>query len=194
MPDQAANSVNFILVISSTSGPPTLVFHSLGRQNPVVFTREVHLPPFFAKMMFTFALLALLASQETLAAPVAASYHPTKRLDVNKVLAAVLGSLPIGSTVNDLQSTLTSTEQDIADKLDVNVTQNAGAACADVTILFARGTDDPGNVGLMTGPAFFDAVKGQLKDKSLAVQGTNNYGANIDGFLKGGDKNGSQQL
>lgn len=145
-------------------------------------------------MKSTTALLALLAAQTTLAAPVTTVSKPRKRLDVDKLLAAVLSSFPIGSAVKDLQSTLTSTQQDIADRLDVDTTRNASAGCADVTILFARGTDDPGNVGLLTGSPFFDAIQAQLEGKSLAVQGTNNYAASIDGFLNGGDKTGSQQL
>lgn len=83
--------------------------------------------------------------------------------------------MPVMMIVDDLQSTLVNSLQDVADSLDIDTTQNAGAACAEVTILFSRGTDEPGNVGVLTGPAFFDAVQEKLGGQGrVAVQGTNN--------------------
>lgn len=61
--------------------------------------------------------------------------------------------------------------------------------CAGMTILFARGTTEPGNVGLLAGPPFFDQVKA-MTGGDVAVQGID-YPADIPGFLAGGDKNGS---
>ncbi|KAJ2984047.1 hypothetical protein NQ176_g241 [Zarea fungicola] len=55
--------------------------------------------------------------------------------------------------------------------------------CADVTLIFARGTCDPGNVGVLVGPPFFQAVSGAIGSKSLHVQG-DAYPASVDGYLK----------
>lgn len=69
-----------------------------------------------------------------------------------------------------------------------------GAACSDMTIIFARGTTEPGTVGVLAGPPFFDAVKAQLgSSATLSVQGVD-YPADIPGFLEGGDKAGSQTM
>lgn len=67
--------------------------------------------------------------------------------------------------------------------------------CSDLTLLFARGTTEPGNVGLLAGPPFFQAVANALSTSgsSLAVQGVD-YGATIAGFLEGGDPVGAATL
>lgn len=70
----------------------------------------------------------------------------------------------------------------------------ARAACSDMTIIFARGTTEPGTVGLLAGPPFFNAVTSQLGGKAtLTTQGVD-YPANIAGFLAGGDPAGSQTM
>ena len=49
-------------------------------------------------------------------------------------------------------------------------TSNELGECAPVTAIFARGTIEPGNIGLLAGPPFFDVLSAQLGDK-LGVQG-----------------------
>ncbi|GJC99383.1 cutinase [Colletotrichum higginsianum] len=44
-------------------------------------------------------------------------------------------------------------------------------ACADLTVVFARAATELGNIGLLTGPPFFDALKEQIRGKSVAIQG-----------------------
>ena len=68
-----------------------------------------------------------------------------------------------------------------------------GTPCRAVTVLFARGTTEPGNVGTLAGPPFFQALAGDIGASNLAVQGVN-YGATIAGFLEGGDPAGSTLL
>ena len=43
--------------------------------------------------------------------------------------------------------------------------------CKPVTIIFARGTLELGNIGLLAGPPFFDALAGIIGDDKMAVQG-----------------------
>ena len=43
--------------------------------------------------------------------------------------------------------------------------------CKPVTVVFARGTLELGNVGLLAGPPFFDALAGLIGRDNLAVQG-----------------------
>lgn len=60
-------------------------------------------------------------------------------------------------------------------------------------MIFARGTTEPGNVGLVAGPPFFDALSQMMGADQVTVQGVD-YGASIEGFLVGGDQAGSQKM
>jgi cutinase len=70
-----------------------------------------------------------------------------------------------------------------------------GSACRDVSLIFARGTTSPGNVGEAgsEGPTFFNAVASRVGAARLAVQGVN-YSASILGFLSGGDAAGGTTM
>ncbi|KAF7194051.1 Cutinase [Pseudocercospora fuligena] len=76
-----------------------------------------------------------------------------------------------------------------------STTQNQlfdGTPCRAITIIFARGTFEAGNVGTLTGPPFFQAVS-DLTGGNVAVQGVD-YPANVFGFLGGGDSDGLQKM
>jgi hypothetical protein len=64
-----------------------------------------------------------------------------------------------------------------------------GTPCKALTVLFARGTDSPGNVGSSTGPPFFQAIASLIGADKIAVQGID-YPATILGFELGGDNAG----
>ena|SRR5438105_1576215 len=68
-----------------------------------------------------------------------------------------------------------------------------GTPCKPVTVIFARGTTSPGNVGESTGPPFFKAIANLTGAANLAVQGVD-YPASILGFLQGGDGPGSTTM
>jgi Cutinase len=65
--------------------------------------------------------------------------------------------------------------------------------CQRVTVIFARGTVELGNVGALAGPPFFNALEAMLGAQSVAVQGVD-YKANIPGYLEGGDPAGAANL
>ncbi|KAF7332463.1 Carbohydrate esterase family 5 protein [Mycena kentingensis (nom. inval.)] len=67
------------------------------------------------------------------------------------------------------------------------------AACADVMVVFARGTTEPAPIGTVAGPPLQRALKSALGGKSLSFQGVD-YPANVAGFLQGGDRAGSQTM
>ena len=71
----------------------------------------------------------------------------------------------------------------------------AANTCNGITVLFARGTTESGNVGTLTGPPFFQALASAAPGGAdgLTVQGVD-YAADIPGFLEGGDPAGSQTL
>lgn len=64
--------------------------------------------------------------------------------------------------------------------------------CKGMTVIFARGTTEAGNVGSIAGPPFFQALSSKVGG-DLAVQGVE-YPADIPGFLAGGDANGSKTM
>jgi cutinase len=69
-----------------------------------------------------------------------------------------------------------------------------GGACKAMTVLFARGTTETGNMGTIAGPPFVSAI-GQMMGgaANIAVQGIE-YPADIPGFLAGGDAGGSKLM
>lgn len=97
------------------------------------------------------------------------------------VLALASGALasPIAARAGNLAST---TQDDLQD-----------GNCAQNIIVFARGTTEPGNVGRLAGPPFFQALAQQVGADNVAVQGVD-YPADIPGFLAGGDADGSKTM
>lgn len=132
------------------------------------------------------------------AVPVAqnASTNSDSSNPFNALLAEAANLPGIGTAITDISGALTTFEAGAAAALDIQTTQNdltAGAGCKDMTVIFARGTTEPGNVGLFTGPPFFDALTSMLGANSLAIQGVD-YSASVEGFLEGGDSTGSQAM
>jgi Cutinase len=112
---------------------------------------------------------------------------------INSLLAGV-GMVPIiGASVTAISDVLTTFEAGLAASLNVDTTQNGAAGCKDMTVIFARGTTESGNVGLLTGPPFFDALSAMIGADSMEVLGVD-YPASIEGFLQGGDATGSQTM
>jgi cutinase len=71
-----------------------------------------------------------------------------------------------------------------------------GTACRAVTVIWARGTTQEGNVGTpdSEGPTFFNALASRLGGTSrLAIQGVT-YSASVLGFLAGGDAAGATTM
>lgn len=72
-------------------------------------------------------------------------------------------------------------------------TSNGTMPCTTMTIIFARGTTEPGNVGVLAGPPFFEQVRAMMPPGTVTVQGID-YPADISGFLAGGSVAGSQKM
>jgi len=136
-----------------------------------------------------FFLLAVILPIVVFGAPISIRQDTTH---LNRILVAV-GNLPgVGESVTAISGVLTSFEAGLATTLKVDTSED-NTACAAMTVIFARGTTEPGNVGILTGPPFFDALQSMMGNKAVAVQGVN-YPASIEGFLKGGDATGSQTM
>ncbi|PPQ99216.1 hypothetical protein CVT24_009235 [Panaeolus cyanescens] len=67
------------------------------------------------------------------------------------------------------------------------------ATCADVTVVFARGTFETAPIGTVVGPPFEAALLSALGSKSLNFEGVN-YAASLQGFLEGGDPQGAATM
>lgn len=96
-------------------------------------------------------------------------------------------AIPTAAIITPRASNLASTSQN-----DLQGGANANN-CAQNIVIFARGTTEPGNVGTLTGPPFFQALAQQVGADNLAIQGVD-YAADIPGFLAGGDAAGSQTM
>lgn len=73
--------------------------------------------------------------------------------------------------------------------LSVVAVPTPGQRCADVTVIFARGTNEESSIGSIVGPPFRLALQRVLGGKSLNFVGVD-YPAVIIGYLEGGDPQG----
>jgi cutinase len=139
------------------------------------------------------SLLALAAlASTTLAAP-------TQAKGVSFPVTDVIGT---GLTIDEYAAKLESEgvqERDLTKRQYNSDTYNQltdGTACRPVSLIWARGTTSPGNVGEAgsEGPTFFNAVAARVGGiNQLAIQGVN-YPANVLGFLAGGDAQGATTM
>lgn len=137
------------------------------------------------KMRFSNVALAALSCGFATAAPVASpGYTPIDKRDfnLNLFLAMIVESFPVNVPVNGICGALGTGETVLAKAFGLNINANSNG-CADVTVVFARGTCDPGNVGALVGPPFLNAVKKAIgSSKSVTFQGVE-YPASVDGYL-----------
>lgn len=122
---------------------------------------------------------------------------PTRRnTSLNEFLSLLLDDLPdIDVSINDAAGILTDLEELLADVTGLQTTYNGiGQDCTEYTVVFARGTTEPGNIGILVGPPLILALEQLVSSSSLTIQGVNNYAATIQGYLEGGDPNGSANM
>ncbi|KAI0999495.1 hypothetical protein K3495_g8701 [Podosphaera aphanis] len=78
----------------------------------------------------------------------------------------------------------------------VNDTENGlSGSCKAVTMIFAKGTGESGNVGdgRSPGPVWIEEMRSSIGEANIAVQGVD-YSASIFGYLVGGDPKGSARF
>lgn len=86
-----------------------------------------------------------------------------------------------------------ASHSELVERTSFSTTRNELGECAPITVIFARGTVEPGNVGDLAGPPFFNALDILYGDSNVAVQGVD-YPATIAGYLGGGDAGGAATL
>lgn len=83
---------------------------------------------------------------------------------------------------------------DLETRQALPTTENGlSAACKAVTIIFARGTNEAGNVGEIAGPPWFSRVRASRGTAAITVQGVT-YVANVAGYTAGGSVAGSAEM
>jgi cutinase len=70
------------------------------------------------------------------------------------------------------------------------------AACANMTVVFARGTTETGDLGTLVGPPFQSAIQSAIGSATLNMMGVPApaYPADIPDFLAGGSASGSAAM
>ncbi|KAL9623499.1 MAG: hypothetical protein Q9160_002179 [Pyrenula sp. 1 TL-2023] len=92
------------------------------------------------------------------------------------------------------QAQVQASSNDVAKRYTSGDTANdLGGACRAITVIFARGTTESGNVGSIVGPPFLQALNSRLGANNIAAQGVN-YPATVAGYLAGGDRGGAATL
>lgn len=138
-------------------------------------------------------LLSILIARTALAQPVESREEISIAgwPDVTAFIAKVADLMPVNQALKDICGVITAGELAISTIFGIPTTENDG--CGDVTMFFARGTCDPGNVGALTGPWFFRTLEDKLRrsGKRLAVNGFD-YPASVDGYLNGSKGNGEK--
>jgi hypothetical protein len=115
---------------------------------------------------------------------------------LNAFLAVLLDNLPfVDGTISAVIGVLNVFEDLLVALTGEQITYNElGGPCTEYTVIFARGTSEPGNVGILVGPPFFDALQPLVGNSALTIQGVNDYAASIEGYLEGGDPTGSAEM
>lgn len=81
----------------------------------------------------------------------------------------------------------------VSRRLSLADSRNELEECKPVTVIFARGTIEPGNVGTLVGPPFFNTLELAIGEENVGVQGVD-YAATVFGYLEGGDAEGGELL
>lgn len=115
-------------------------------------------------------------------------------------LSSAARSIPLGTNNNETFNNVGAFEDQLASDpntlLGIYGNYENGlytGVCAPVTVIYARGTAESGNVGYLAGPPFFDTLRALIGTNNVAVQGVD-YAADTAGFLEGGDIPGSELM
>ncbi|KZM25608.1 Cutinase [Ascochyta rabiei] len=144
------------------------------------------------QVVFPFAALlgAALAAPAPVAQEVGVSFPITDVIDTGLTIKEYAEQLEAGVQPEKVALTKRQYGADTYNQL------TDGTPCRAVTVIWARGTTQTGNVGSADseGPTFFNALANRLGGTSrLAIQGVA-YPADILGFLAGGDANGATTM
>ncbi|ESZ93327.1 hypothetical protein SBOR_6308 [Sclerotinia borealis F-4128] len=144
-------------------------------------------------------LLTVLTASLVASAPISSrtiAQNEKRNTPLNDILTIILNHLPaIDGAIEVVSSIITDFQNLVSELAGISSTYNElGGACTEYTVIFARGTDDPGNTGIIVGPPFFMALDALVGSSKVKIQGVNNYVASVKTFLAGGDPVGSASM
>ncbi|MCJ1471131.1 hypothetical protein MMC07_009779 [Pseudocyphellaria aurata] len=117
-------------------------------------------------------------------------------MKILRLIPALLG-LAAASPIQNVGSrgleNLSDLSNTVSKRLSLSDTRNELSECRPVTVMFARGTVELGNVGALVGPPFFNALGRAIGDENLGVQGVE-YPATFLDYLEGDDAEGAAML
>lgn len=145
----------------------------------------------------SFLLLPLGMGTSALSIPWAASSKVVEpRLSINTILAWISELYPAEILLAASSDIIGAADEAFALVMGYDTTYNdlTDGQCGDVTLIFARGTDDPGNVGALVGPELYAALQSALGSTSSIFQGVNDYGATVTEYLEGGSTTGASDM
>lgn len=120
------------------------------------------------------------------------------RLDINDILAWITSLFPVDVTLQAAGAVIEAADAALASALGYATTYDqlsSGKQCGDVTLVFARGTDEPGNVGALVGPEFYAALEVAVgASLSVVFQGVDDYDASVTEYLEGGSTTGAADM
>ena len=116
-------------------------------------------------------------------------------LSTAALLVASVQTAPLPTRDVDTRGfeTMGALSAEMSKRQSFSVVENQLGECKPVTVIFARGTIELGNVGSLAGPPFFNALDAAIGAQNVGVQGVP-YPASIWGYLSGGSADGGRTL
>lgn len=148
-------------------------------------------------MKITSLLPALAMGAYSLTLPASPLSARSHRLNINDLLSLISMIFPFDTTLEAAQGLIVSADQVLADVEGFETIREdlSNGICGDVLVVFAKGTNEPGNVGALVGPELFVALEDTLGNGyKLAVQGVDDYGGTVTGYLQGGEPAASAEM
>ncbi|KOS17221.1 Cutinase [Escovopsis weberi] len=138
--------------------------------------------------MRAFSLLAAALAGQALAVPLEAeSFEKRNWPAIDTFLAEIASLFPASFLINSGCDLISFGENAAADIFGIPDTRND--PCGDVTMIFARGTCDAGNIGVLVAPFVARSIQENLGRRTLAVKGLT-YPASVVDYLTGSKPNG----
>lgn len=141
--------------------------------------------------------ILLLAGQISQALPIGKDVLANRQNNpVNGLLGLLAGLPPANALINGAAGALTNLQGLTAPLSGGPQNQTDIASnkqCADMTLIFARGTTEPGNMGGLVGPQLANEIQKAIPGRTLNIQGVE-YAADIPGYLAGGGADGTASM
>lgn len=118
--------------------------------------------------------------------------------DLNALLAAIDKYFPNNIAIKSADTIISKAETAVGRFIGVQDTRNdlVDGNCGDVMVIFSRGTGEPGNIGALVAPEFYDELVSALDGKIVSMQGIDSsaYPAVVADYFTGGSDTGAEAM